>query len=372
MPKANSPAARVTEIVELLRPERPRKLPGSLTAAAMDGDLERMQLFLDRGADIEQRSFHASPLAAACTCGQLEAVRWLIAHGAQLDPPGAQISPIQAALGLMNCEIAAVLLDAGLPVENASWGVVSAASTGRMDVLLWLLSRGVELDRTYPRLGDLRKRALAAAEKTGQEEVIRFLSNDLDPGPPPPAPPPARVRPSRPLAETGDRPQLLAEAIELVRANGTKAGRWQATGPSAPTINMSLISHAAGKGVGEIVIALHDAGAALDFPNDGTPPPLHEAAAEAHVDVARILLERGASPDGYDRKTWIPLEAAIMSGEPEVVRLLLDAGARPRAKSSDGRPIADSVCGPYAEEIRNLLDQASASRSGAKAGRKKK
>ena len=60
-------AARVTEIVELMRPERPRKLPESLTAAAMDGDLERMQLFLDQGADIEQRSFFASPLGAACS-----------------------------------------------------------------------------------------------------------------------------------------------------------------------------------------------------------------------------------------------------------------------------------------------------------------
>jgi hypothetical protein len=61
MSSNNTSAARVTEIVELLRPDRPRKLPESLTAAAMDGDLERMQLFLDQGADIEQRSFFASP-----------------------------------------------------------------------------------------------------------------------------------------------------------------------------------------------------------------------------------------------------------------------------------------------------------------------
>jgi hypothetical protein len=70
-------AARLTEIVTLLRPERPRKLPESLTAAAMSGDLERMQLFLDQGANIEERSFFASPLGAACSVSQVESVRWL-------------------------------------------------------------------------------------------------------------------------------------------------------------------------------------------------------------------------------------------------------------------------------------------------------
>lgn len=363
-------AARVTEIVELLRPERPRKLPESLTAAAMDGDLERMQLFLDRGADIEQRSFFPSPLGAACTCGQLEAVRWLVAHGALLDPPSGQISPIQAALGMLNCEVAAVLLDAGLPVENAAWGVIAAAGSGRMDVLLWLLGRGVELDRSYPRFGDLRKRALAVAEKEGRSEVARFLRGELNPGPPPPTPPPAPARQNRPLAAPGDRPRLLAEALELVRAHGKRAGRWKATGRSAPSLRMSLISHAAGNGVCEIVTALHDAGAALDFPSDGTPPPLYQAAAEGHVDVVRILLERSASPNGNDGKTWLPLEAAAMSGEPQVVRLLLEAGARPKAKATGGVPIADCARGPYAVEIRALLEQAADLRSAVKAGKK--
>ena len=363
-------AARVTEIVELLRPERPRKLPESLTAAAMDGDLERMQLFLDQGADIEQRSFFASPLGAACSRGQLESVRWLIAHGALLDPSDAQTSPIESALGKMNCEVAALLLDAGLPIEKAAWGVIAGASVGRLDVILWLLGRGVELDRSYPRLGVLRERALATAVKEGKGDIARFLRGEVDPGPSPSAPPRPSVRQDRPLAAAIDRPRLLAEALELVRAAGKAAGRWNATGPSAPPQRMSLIAHAAGNGVREVVVALRDAGAALNFENDGTPPPLHQAALEAQLDVVRILLERGALPNGNDGKTWPPLEAAVMSGDPEVVRTLLEAGANPKGKAASGGPLTARARGTYAAEIRAMLEQAIASTSAGKRRKK--
>ena len=363
-------AARVTEIVELLRPERPTKLPESLTAAAMDGDLERMQLFLDQGADIEQRSFFASPLGAACSRGQLESVRWLIAHGALLDPSDAQTSPIESALGKMNCEVAALLLDAGLPIEKAAWGVIAGASVGRLDVILWLLGRGVELDRSYPRLGVLRERALATAVKEGKGDIARFLRGEVDPGPSPSAPPRPRVRQDRPLAAAIDRPRLLAEALELVRAAGKAAGRWNATGPSAPPQRMSLIAHAAGNGVREVVVALRDAGAALNFENDGTPPPLHQAALVAQLDVVRILLERGALPNGNDGKTWPPLEAAVMSGDPEVVRTLLEAGANPKGKAASGGPLTARARGTYAAEIRAMLEQAIASTSAGKRRKK--
>lgn len=358
MAHEDTSAGRVTEIAVLLRPERPRRLPESLTAAAAEGDLERMQLFVDRGGAIEARTFFASPLAAACSAGQLESIRWLIAHGADLDPPGAQISPAQAALGKMNCEAAALLLDAGLPLAKAAWGVIAAASLGRLDVIGWLVARGVDLDHKYPDLGVPRERALYAAGKAGKEDVLRFLRGELDPGPPPAAPPAAQVfRKEAPRAAPEERATLLEEALGLIRAAGKPAGRWKATGPAAMK-RSSLIAHAAGHGQAEIVAALCDAGAALDYPNDGTEPPLTRAAGEAHVDVVRLLLERGAKPNGHDGKTWLPLEAAVMSGEPEVVRLLLEAGAKPKARPPGGGTMAERVRGPYTPEIRALLEQA--------------
>jgi len=46
---ATKSAERASEIVALLRPEKPRKVPESLTAAAIAGDLERLQLLSTAG-----------------------------------------------------------------------------------------------------------------------------------------------------------------------------------------------------------------------------------------------------------------------------------------------------------------------------------
>jgi hypothetical protein len=366
MATASAAPARVTEIAVLLRPHPPRKMPESLSAAAMDGNVAMMQLFLERGSNIDARSFFASALTAACSAGQTEAVRWLIAHGAVLNPPGAQISPIQSALGKMNCEVAAVLLDAGLPLEKAAWGVMAAAQLGRLDVLQWLVARGVDLDANYPGVGVPRERALFAAGKAGKDEITRFLKGEVPAGPGPATPPaPPLLRKERPLAHAEERAGLVREAVELVHSAGKAAARWQATGPSATT-RSSMLSHAAGHGCVEIVGALLDAGAVMDFPNDGTEPPLARAAGEGHAEVVNLLLARGALPNGHDGKSWLPLEAAVLSGVPEVVRLLLEAGANPKGKPASGGAMADRARGPYAAEIRSLIEQSLQAKQGKK------
>lgn len=144
-------AARLTEIVSLLRPERSRKWPEWLGAAAGEGNLAAMQLFLDRGADIEQRgSFTGTPVCCAVSASQHQAVRWLVAHGALLEPKGVPASPMRLALSKADCPMAALLLELGSPLESAAWGAVAAASLGRLDMLRWLLGRGLHLDRSYP------------------------------------------------------------------------------------------------------------------------------------------------------------------------------------------------------------------------------
>ena len=352
-------AARVTEIVSLLRPERPRRYPESLAGAAAEGDLERMELFLSRGANIEQRSiWNSTPLGAACAHGQTQAVRWLIARGAQLDGPDLVHSPITLALSKANCEVAALLLDAGLPVERAAWGAVAAAAMGRFDMLRWLVGRGLDLDASYPRLGVLRERALRDAKKEGGEDIIRFLKRELDPGSPPATPPPTPpFRTEKPRAATDEHPRLLEEALTLIRSAGRVAANWDATGPAAPGQRQRLISFAAATGITEIVVALLDAGAKPNSVPDGTPPPLTAAAGEAQLEVVRLLLERGALPNGKDGKSWLPLTTAGLSGGPEVVRVLLAAGANPKAKPAGGHKLVEYARGPFAAEIREMLER---------------
>ena len=367
-------AERVTTIISLLRPQWPRRLPESLAGAAANGDIERMQLWLDRGASIEQRSMgYGTPLVAACAHGRTEAVRWLIAHGAQLDPPEVIASPIQSALGKANCEVAAILLDAGLPIDRAAWGAAAAASLGRLDMLRWLVGRGLDLDRSYPKLGVLRERARKDAKKDhGGDEVVRFLKGEIDPGPLPAEPPATPAFPDElPRASADGRPRLLQEALDLIQTAGNAAANWNAIGTAAPSQRQRLICFAASTGIVEIVAALLDAGAAPNTVPNGTPPPLTAAAGEAQIDIVRLLLQRGALPDGRDGKTWLPLASAAQSGDPDVVRILLEAGANRKAKPAGGARLVEYARGPFAAEIRALLEQPGSAAGAAKRARRK-
>jgi hypothetical protein len=204
----------------------------------------------------------------------------------------------------------------------------------------------------------LRERALRHARKDGGQDVARFLNGELDPGPFPAGPPAtAPPRQERPRADPDDRPRLLQEGLQLVQDAGRSAAHWDATGPEAPPQRQRLISFAASAGIVDITTALLDAGAPPDAVPDGTPPPLTAAAGEAQVEVARLLLQRGALPNGRDAKTWLPLVSAAQSGDPEMVRILLDAGANPKAKPAGGFKLLEYACGPYAQEIRTLLEQ---------------
>lgn len=360
-----SAAARTTEIVSLLRPERSRKWPEWLGAAAGEGNLAAMQLFLEHGCDIEQcGAYTGTPLCSAVAASQHQAVRWLVAHGARLEPEGVPASPMRLALSKADCPMAALLLELGAPLESAAWGVIAAASLGRLDMLRWLLGLGLQLDQSYPGVGELRARCLHNARKDGGDpQLMPFLRGEIE-LPVLHQPPPAQDfrRARKPRAKPEQRAALLAEALGLIRAAGKAAARWKATGPSAEKREL-LLSFAAGMGQVEIVGALLDASASPDAADDGTAPPLTRAAAEAELEVVQLLLDRGARPDWKDGKHWLPLVAACSSGEPQLVRALLDAGANPRARPSGTSDLRDCVRGPFAAEILAMLDRRSRSRS---------
>jgi ankyrin repeat protein len=317
-----------------------------------------LELFLQRGASLEERSVgFVSPLTAACSTGQLDAMRWLIARGAALQPSGAIVSPIQAALGKGDCAAAALLLDAGLPLEDAAWGVVAATMLGSLPMLQWLVARGLDLDATYPRLGVLRAHALQAAVKNAKTEIAAYLRGELHPGPPPSEPPSRKTPPSPlpPIATDAERGPLLDEARTLIVAAGKAATRWAAQRPGGYSGEL-LISSAACLGVGEIVDALLQAGADPNFAPAGTPAPLYRAAEEGHADLVELLLAKGADPNGADGKSWLPLLGAARSGVLAIVQRLLTAGARPKAKPAGGGTLAQNARGPFAADIRALLE----------------
>ena len=65
------------------------------------------------------------------------------------------------------------------------------------------------------------------------------------------------------------------------------------------------------------------------------PPPLHKAAENNSVDIAKLLIDNGADVNDVDIGDGMPLHFAARNNAPEVAKLLIDNGADVNAKLSD-------------------------------------
>ena len=352
---------RLLRILEALRPipARERGLPDTLTGAASLGDVPLMCVFLERGADIEERSIgFASPLCAACAAGNLEAVSFLLDRGAKLRPDEAFITPTSSAVSNGHLDVVKLLMRSGASIEDATPGLKGVCSECRYSMLKFLLESGLDLDR---KAGELTLRVACAKVaqmndrsalyawlhgKPGEDRVIaeekraRKEWEEMRVG----------ISGKVPVALGAEREAKLAEAEAIVREAGTAAVGW-ANDESEP-----LICIAARRGALRTVKALLEAGA---DPNTVAPhsltTPLIRAAESGHLDVVRLLLDQGADVNAQAAGRFTALIAAVDYGDPGLVRLLVEAGAKARVKPADGRTAARRVRGPYAQEISVLL-----------------
>jgi len=355
---------RLLRVLSALRPlpGRERGLPDTLTGAASLGDVHLMRVFLERGADIEERSIgFASPLCAACAAGNLDAAAFLLERGAKLRPADAFITPASSAVSNGHLDVVKLLMRSGATLEDAVPGLKGVCSECRYSMLRFLLDAGLDLDH---KTGDLTLRAACAkiAQMNGRTALYAWLHGrpveerviaeerralkeweDMRSGI-------ARESGKEPVALGTERESRLAEAAGLVREAGAGAIGW-ADDEGEPAICIAARCGALGA-----VKALLDAGADA---NTAAPHslmrPLIRAAERGHVDVVKLLLEKGADVNAQAAGRFTALTAAVDYADPELVRLLLEAGAQPRVKPADGRTAARRVRGPYASEISALL-----------------
>ncbi len=143
--------------------------------AAKDGDLDALSLHPEL---VNIRNDGAAALHVAALEGQLDAVRWLLENGAALDirddefgmtpaawanekgrqaivdfllSQGAVITPFEAAaFGKLDRLQAFAAADRSVLTREQEWGSVAHAACiwGRIDILEWLISEGLDLDRS--------------------------------------------------------------------------------------------------------------------------------------------------------------------------------------------------------------------------------
>lgn len=331
-------------------------LPPTLAAAAHAGDLAAVELFLARGAALDEPTIGSrSVLEAAVSGGDPVVVERLLAAGAAPESAGA--AGCAARHGRV--DLLEKLFAAGLARDHREAGeaAVNAAISGRAATLRWLVERGVEVPPAEASF------AAMLAERGGHPEIAAFLRGGPVDLASVPSAPPYRFEigaPVDPVAQAAARANLEREAL-----NALESGALDDELRARDGLGRSLLTAAIEEGMPGFAEALLARGA---DPADGGPEgarPLLAAAAHGQLGVLRALIERGERPDwGAEDDAELVLVAAARHGLPEAVEALLAAGADPRAATESGETAMTAACGPYRDEIRKLLRSAAA-RQGA-------
>ncbi|XP_049797211.1 poly [ADP-ribose] polymerase tankyrase-2-like isoform X1 [Schistocerca nitens] len=125
----------------------------------------------------------------------------------------------------------------------------------------------------------------------------------------------------------------VAEVKELLTAGADVAARggWWWT----------PLHYAACNGHLEVARCLVTAGAEVDARDEVQTTPLHRAAFNGCTDVMRLLLANSADPNVKNKWGWTPMHDAASNGFAEAVAVLLEAGANRRVRTGCGETALD-------------------------------
>lgn len=310
---SSSTAERLADLFDRLTTRRGDGLPRSLTAAAWNGDLAMVEVFLAQGARLDEESIGCrSPLAGAVRSGRAEVVARLLAAGASPDSAGAA----EGAASKGRTDLLEMLFAAGLPPDSrrAQFAMSDAAILGQVTTMRFLAARGVSLNPHDVSF------AAGLAAQNGHTEVAEYLTGQrLD------------------LDGVGDAPD---PSSDMARSRRPPRPEDQWTDEQLEGAVLALLE----SGVSETEIEAHPG-----------RPPIIVAAALGLSTVVDLLATRASQPLLDEA-----LVEATTYGLPSVVSSLLAAGANPAGEI--GRKSLERARGPYRSELRRLLWRALAER----------
>jgi hypothetical protein len=205
-----------------------------LSNAAAKGDIEKVTVLLQQGADIRwtHKGTGRTALSEAAIQGHTEIVRLLLAHGADLhwQDRAVGFTPLGWACAQGNFETARFLLQAGSDVDRASSDflispLMSAVMGGHLQIAKLLLEAGANV---HAQTADGRN-ALSMAEALSRDEWVSLLK---DAG----AMPPVVTEPTT-LPWPDDSTTDLTQPESVLRGFILSMHRWECTAAKRRFVN---------------------------------------------------------------------------------------------------------------------------------------
>lgn len=283
---------------------------------AAAGDLDFMQLLIERGVDVNVCGhYYGCALQAAARYGHLECLQLLL-------DAGAQVNLYQG--------------EYGTPLKAAIVG-------DHEPVIRELIARGADtnLVSKYASGGRPQRSPLWLSVQSQNLIITKLL---LDSG-----------------ADPHRGPSVLHLAVENDDFEATRilldAG---SDANSCDLYHSSALVTACGRGNIKIITLLIERGADVkaEGTKEGYPDEanaLHAACASGHYDVCRMLLQLGADPEQNVGNTGTPLKIAASKGHLNIVRLLLEADGKVYTLSDAAEVLLSAIRGKRPRETTELL-----------------
>jgi hypothetical protein len=149
-----------------------------LMIAAWEGNIEMMELFVSRGANVNRANANGEQaLMFAAWRGHLEATHWLLERGAQLNRNGMQWSALHYAVFAGHVKVVRLLLERGANLNarstNGSTPLMMAAREGRDGLAAMLLGLGADPAVTNDHGDD----AFVWAMRNGHPQIAKTLGS---------------------------------------------------------------------------------------------------------------------------------------------------------------------------------------------------
>jgi ankyrin repeat protein len=336
-----------------------------LEIAIRKQSIEMMQLFLDRGADVNlcfgEMSSARAPLEASAETGRLDFVQLLLEAGAHIndcEPRHHRASALTFAALAGQLDLVQFLLDAGAEVDGApacghpGTALQAAADTGHMKIVRLLLSYGADVNVPPVTFG---LTVLGCAARSGNVDITQLLilHGAID------------VVPALYQAGRSGQNQVVSHIIHS--RMGSHSIMNDIFGSAALEASTLL-------GDFELVKTLLGCGISPDTPlTDShnswhTEPRRHTAlqmaAGQGNIKIFDLLLSYGAdinaSADAHGAYEHgsTALQAAVRGSHMQLVQILLDRGANINAPASrwGATAIVAAAQGGHSEMVQLFLD----------------